>query len=203
MVIKMKKIAIIFATLAASFYIYIGIVLGVEKTVTISWDANIENDLSGYKIYYGTSSGNYNNVIDVGNTTLFYVSSLVGGKTYFFVVTAYDFSNNESEFSEETSIYNKSEFEGFGVKVSQNFPNPFNLITTIVFDASEATENVEIIIKMCNINGKSIKNLSVSVVQGHRISRQINLSGISAGVYFCEIIANGRCIGVMKMLLIK
>ena len=37
--------------------------------VTFKWDANGEADLAGYKIYYGTSSGNYTNSVDVGNTT--------------------------------------------------------------------------------------------------------------------------------------
>ncbi len=74
------------------------------ETATVSWDANTENDLSGYKIYYGTSSGSYDDVLDVGNTTSFLVNNLVVGTTYFFVVTAYDFSNNESGFSGEVSF---------------------------------------------------------------------------------------------------
>jgi len=74
------------------------------ETATVSWDANTESDLSGYKIYYGTSSGNYDDVLDVGNTTSFIINNLAVGTTYFFVVTAYDFSANESGFSGEVSF---------------------------------------------------------------------------------------------------
>jgi len=38
-------------------------------TVTVSWDPVSDADLAGYKVYYGTSSGTYPNVVDVGNVT--------------------------------------------------------------------------------------------------------------------------------------
>lgn len=78
--------------------------LAFAETATVSWDANTENDLSGYKIYYGTSSGSYDDVLDVSNTTSFLINNLVIGTTYFFVVTAYDFSGNESSFSSEVNF---------------------------------------------------------------------------------------------------
>lgn len=78
--------------------------LAFAETATVSWDANTESDLSGYKIYYGTSSGSYDDVVDVGNTTSFSINNLVVGTTYFFVVTAFDFSGNESGFSNEVSF---------------------------------------------------------------------------------------------------
>ena len=74
------------------------------KTATVSWDANTESDLSGYRIYQGTSSGSYNDALDVGDKTSFSINNLVVGTTYFFVVTAYDFAGNESLFSEEVSF---------------------------------------------------------------------------------------------------
>lgn len=77
---------------------------------TLSWDAPTTNedgtpltDLSGYKIYYGTSSGNYSQSIDVGNITTYTVGNLTEGVTYFFVATAYDTSANESNYSNEVS----------------------------------------------------------------------------------------------------
>ncbi len=76
----------------------------IGETVTVSWDQNSEEDLSGYKIYYGTSSGSYNEALDVGNKTSFIINNLVIGTTYFFAVTAYDFSGNESNFSNEVNF---------------------------------------------------------------------------------------------------
>ena len=79
------------------------------ETSTVSWDANTESDLSGYKIYYGTSSGSYDDVLDVGNTTSFPINNLVVGTTHFFVVTAFDL-NNFSEPSDEAFIENVNNY---------------------------------------------------------------------------------------------
>ena len=73
------------------------------KPVTLSWDPNTEEDLAGYKIHYGTTSGVYDIDKDVGNVVSFSIDSLDVGTTYFLVVSAYDFSGNESGFSDEVS----------------------------------------------------------------------------------------------------
>ena len=71
--------------------------------VTVSWQANSEADLAGYKIYYGTSSRSYSVCIDVGNTTQYPINQLTVGQTYYFAVTAYDYNGNESQHSDEKS----------------------------------------------------------------------------------------------------
>lgn len=91
-------------TLALSvFLVCLASPLVWAESATVSWDPNTESDLAGYKIYYGVNSHNYDNVIDVGNVTSFTVTGLTAGVTYYFAVTAYDFSNNESGFSAEVS----------------------------------------------------------------------------------------------------
>jgi hypothetical protein len=79
------------------------------NTVTLTWAAPTTNadgtpltDLAGYKIYYGTISGNYTEVIDVGNVITYKVEGRQPG-TYYFAVTAYDTSGNESDYSNEVS----------------------------------------------------------------------------------------------------
>ncbi len=69
--------------------------------VTLTWDANTESDLVGYKLFYGTSSGNYAVTVDVGHSSTFTITNLEEGMTYYFAATAYDTSYNESAFSEE------------------------------------------------------------------------------------------------------
>jgi hypothetical protein len=69
---------------------------------TVTWSANSEADLAGYKVYVGTRSGVYTQTIDVGKTTS-YAITLPKGVTYFFCITAYDASGNESGRSVELS----------------------------------------------------------------------------------------------------
>jgi hypothetical protein len=73
--------------------------------VTLSWSPNKESNIAGYKIYYGDSSGNYgSNVTDVkGKQTSYTIRGLESGKTYYFVIVAYNTSGRESIYSAEVS----------------------------------------------------------------------------------------------------
>lgn len=68
--------------------------------VKLSWDPNSETDLAGYNIYWGSTSGNYSNSVDVGNVTTYQLIGLDEGQSVF-AVTAYDINANESDFSDE------------------------------------------------------------------------------------------------------
>ncbi len=72
-------------------------------SVTLQWSPNSESDLAGYKMYYGTHSGVYDHYKNVGMTTSYHVTHLEPNKPYYFTVTAYDTSGNESSPSQEIS----------------------------------------------------------------------------------------------------
>ncbi|MGE3901893.1 MAG: fibronectin type III domain-containing protein, partial [Nitrospiraceae bacterium] len=74
-------------------------------SVTLTWNGNGEQDLEGYKVYRATSSGAYGAPIATinGNVTSYVASGLPKGTTYYFVVTAYDNTGNESSYSNEVS----------------------------------------------------------------------------------------------------
>ena len=74
-------------------------------TATLTWNANTDTDLAGYKLYIGTGSGSYTfaGPFDVKQATTYTVSNLPRGQTYYFAVTAYDTSGNESQPSAEVS----------------------------------------------------------------------------------------------------
>jgi hypothetical protein len=71
------------------------------EQISLTWDANTEPDLGGYKLYYGTASQAYSQVFNVGKNTQVTVSNLNQGVTYFFAVTAYDLQGAESDYSNE------------------------------------------------------------------------------------------------------
>lgn len=73
--------------------------------VTLTWNPNIDPDIAGYNVYWGTSSRSYDFYGDAGNETSCTVTNLEGGRRYFFAATARDLSGNESGFSDEVSIY--------------------------------------------------------------------------------------------------
>ena len=71
--------------------------------VTLAWDLSSSPDIAGYRLYSGTTSGVYSQTSELGNATSTLVSNLVTGKTYFFVVTAYNTMGVESAPSNEVS----------------------------------------------------------------------------------------------------
>ena len=69
----------------------------------LSWTANTEPDLAGYKVYIGTQPGLYNPPITLGTTTTYTATNLASGKTYYFCISALDNAGNESPCSAEAS----------------------------------------------------------------------------------------------------
>ena len=65
-------------------------------SVTLSWDPVPDADRAGYRIYYGTVSGTYPNVVDAGNVTTYTINSLTDCTLYYFAVKAYDTAGNLS-----------------------------------------------------------------------------------------------------------
>ena len=74
--------------------------------MTLTWTANRESDLAGYKVYVGMASGTYSfpgSAFVIGKITSYTVSNLPKGQTYFFAISAYDNAGNESGLSAELS----------------------------------------------------------------------------------------------------
>lgn len=69
----------------------------------LSWNANLEADVVGYKLYHGTNPGRYDAPILVQNGTTYQYATSVPGPHYF-AVSAVDSSQNESPKSQEVVV---------------------------------------------------------------------------------------------------
>ena len=79
--------------------------LCTAASLLITWQANTDADLAGYKVYYGTQSRTYETVADVQMATSYSISNVQSGSTYYVTVASYDNSGNESSKSTEQSAY--------------------------------------------------------------------------------------------------
>ncbi len=82
----------------------------VLRTATLSWSAPTLNEdgtpgtARGYKIYYGTSSGNYTTTVSeatIGNNTSYVVTGLQSGRTYYFAIVSIDAAGEDSRMTNE------------------------------------------------------------------------------------------------------
>lgn len=67
----------------------------------LTWSAGTGN-ITGYRVYYGTSPGSHTSFVEAGNTTSYTVTNLADGVIYYFVIRAYN-SYGESADSNEMS----------------------------------------------------------------------------------------------------
>jgi hypothetical protein len=81
------------------------------RSVALTWEPPTENNdgtpltnLAGYRIRYGTQSGNYTSVVNLDNPGLatYVVAGLAAG-TYYFVISAYNQNGAESQLSNEAT----------------------------------------------------------------------------------------------------
>lgn len=115
----MKKLIAILGIIAIIGLVLFMAVQAHAMDVTLVWDANVESDLAGYKVYYGTSSGGpYNGAgASGGNSPIVvplnslanqslpeYAVNNLPNATYYFVLTAYDTEGLESGYSNQVTV---------------------------------------------------------------------------------------------------
>ena len=77
---------------------------GAVASVTLQWNPSTDPYVAGYKIYFGTNSHVYNNVVVAGNVSSQITLGIQPGISNYFAATAFDIFGTESDFSNETSI---------------------------------------------------------------------------------------------------
>mgnify|MGYP001598223892 FL=1 len=110
--IKILRSLVIVSLILSGFLLSHQVLAG---TATLNWNASTDNiAVAGYKIYYGNSPRTgtdpktctlcgYSSSVNVGNVLTYAFNTLTDGLTYYFSITSYDTSNNESSFSSEVS----------------------------------------------------------------------------------------------------
>src|ERR1043166_5033931 len=98
-----------------------------QTSGNLTWGQTTGTNVAGYYLYFGPDSGNYTNIIDLGNVTSTTVSDLVTGAVYYFAVAAYDSSGIDSVVSNEINYNPTNSLSGLptldpisNVTISQN-----------------------------------------------------------------------------------
>ncbi|KAA3612138.1 MAG: hypothetical protein DWQ05_19240 [Calditrichaeota bacterium] len=130
----LKKLTIITALFAASFFfgceekIYVeedfeapAVPRGVEsitgdEVVFLSWYPNDESDLAGYGVFRSFYENEGYELLATTQSPHYDDLDVLNGQTYFYAVTAYDFSDNESDLSYDL-VFDTPRPEGAGARM--------------------------------------------------------------------------------------
>lgn len=197
-----------------------GLSLSGTGPYTLTWTANPESDIAGYKVYWDTSDElQYANAVDAGNTTSY--ASLPAG-SYYVTVTAYD-SMALSETDLASTVVNEKQTAGheswFAAPVStsgatavnsasgtvyqfglnQNYPNPFNPSTTFSFTLPRTSQAT---LKVFDILGREVATVLDGQFSAGIHSVTWNASRLSSGVYFYRL-QTGQLSSTRRLTLVK
>ena len=107
------------------------------SNIIFSWNANLESDVAGYKLYYGSPTGySYSTAVDVGNATSY---TLTGGDfDQEYAITAYDASKDGTDDQVDG---NESWFS-----IANTLPVVTNVTASNADGSYKSGESIEIII---------------------------------------------------------
>lgn len=175
--------------------------------VNLSWRANPEPDLAYYAIYRDTASDfMMADTIDYTADTTYCDTTVQNGQTYYYKISAFDFSGNESEHSDTVSCIPVSvPYDGQSAELpqvfslSQNYPNPFNPITEIRYTLPR---ECWVKLEVYNILGQKVATLVDGEQKAGYQTAKWGASSFSSGIYFYRLRA-GNFVQTRKMILLK
>jgi len=182
-----------------------------DEGVQLVWDESIDADFKYFSVYRSETK-NFDpasvEVLAKTSETTYVDATIEAGKTYYYKVTATDFSGNEGTASAEATILVTGINGEMAIPtefvLNQNFPNPFNPTTVIRFGLPGVQQ---VTIKIYDIRGSLVRTLA----QGRFSAGYHNLTWdgrdetgqiVSAGTYIYQIVSASEKIS-KKMVFLK
>jgi len=177
--------------------------------VVLEWSEPVDADFNYFAIYRSASSGftpGEENRLGFSTENAFEDESVAIG-TYYYVISAFDFSGNEGDFSDElaaavTSVDGDLLPDEFGL--AQNYPNPFNPTTVIPYQLPVAAD---VRLTIYNVLGQEVRTLvhARETAGAKRViwdARDNRGKTVTPGVYIYRLRA-GDFVSIRKMILLK
>ena len=173
------------------------------RDVNLSWSTSTELNNSGFDIERAIENREWNKIgfVSGGGTTneprkYSYTDKNLGTGKYNYRLKQIDFNGNFEyfELAEDVII-------GIPLKynLSQNFPNPFNPVTTINYDLPY---DGIVTVKLYDILGRELRTLVNEMKTAGYYKLLFNADDLSSGVYFYRMTA-GDFVAVKKFVVLK
>ena len=160
----------------------------VELTMALDLEEYRNTDFKYFAIYRSTEAGFDPSLLEPVATTAedtFIDTEVTYNTTYYYIVSAFDFTGNEGEFSDEVMAAVGVGVDGTGeipvaFELYQNYPNPFNPSTTIAFDVPHTSD---ISIAVYDLLGRQVRTLVNGSLPAGKHQVTLNAQGMSSGLY--------------------
>jgi len=185
--------------------------------VRLTWNANTEDDLDGYKIARKIDAGDFEVIADLGEGATYYVDEEQDWTTWldfdhatYYKILAYDDVGIESNYCtpilQPTNDPQKSapqlEEETDLPTVTMllpSYPNPFNNYTSLNYLLAKRSD---VHIAIFNILGEEVYHHQVNDQRAGKFSIPIDLTDRSSGVYLVRAVLADQ-VFMKKLLLVK
>jgi hypothetical protein len=179
----------------------------VNGDIMIRWHpvANVNNDFKEYILYRSLQSDfvpSPSNRLAVVQDSM-YIDNTTSGITYYYKLTAEDYSGNESKplaISVGTTgleLDNNTTPESFSL--SQNYPNPFNPSTNITFSIAK---ECYVTLKVYDLSGREIAALISESMPAGYYTIPFHAANLSNGIYLYRLQTDELTL-TKKMILLK
>jgi hypothetical protein len=153
--------------------------------ICMEWDQ--VDGASGYRVYYGLSSGNYTDSIDVANATSVTLDGFADCTTYYLAVKAYNGAGESALFSNEISGWARPEISSYGPSmVGQGDQATLN-ITGANFGSGAELLYDESVIPADIVGNPLIRFDNVSVLSCTQMQAMVTVEPTSRGVRAMEL----------------
>jgi hypothetical protein len=177
-----------------------------DSVIDLSWKMVPDEDFNYYAIYRSIQGGFDPDTLQPYATTIdtFFTDMILEPNTYYYYrVSAFDFSGNEGEFSDEVSAIIVGINDHAPIPETyalfQNFPNPFNPVTTIVY---QIPKTGHITIDIYNVLGQVVEIIVDTKQVPGNYAVQWNAAKFESGIYFYRLKAD-NFVETKKLLLLK
>ncbi len=182
--------------------------------ITLQWQkpgTAPDNDTAKYFVIYRAlfpDSINMNNpkyirAITVNDTQRFVDANVITGQKYSYIVSTFDKLNNESQTFASISLTTTGVSDYIAMPnefaLEQNFPNPFNPVTTLSFTLQRSDHPT---LKVYDMLGREIATIVDAHIEAGTHSYKFSGANLASGVYIYRIIS-GNFVQAKKMVLQK
>jgi fibronectin type 3 domain-containing protein len=173
-----------------------------DNSVELNWTTLSENGVNNFSVMRNNekiATVNANN--DINGSTYTYVDETAhNGVTYSYTLITNNMDNTISEWNvvEATPMSNLAVITEYALH--QNFPNPFNPTTSIVFDV---VEDNHVTLTVYNAMGQEVATLVNGMYGNGRHNVEFGSDNLTSGLYFYTVKIGNEFTATKKMLLVK